>query len=194
MDQPLILASSSPRRLELLRQIGVDCEVVPAEIDETPLVNETAVALVERLARAKAQKVADQYSDRTVLAADTVVFLSEPSESIFGKPTDQADALRMLAALSQRSHRVATGIALNRHKSLHSRVVITEVTFAAISPAAALQYWRSGEPLGKAGAYAIQGAGAKFVVSISGSYSNVVGLPLHEVSVWLAQAGQHQGL
>jgi len=191
----IILASSSPRRLELLKQIGVSCEVMSADIDETPMVSESAQSLVERLARAKAMAVAMHYPEKShdklapVLAADTVVYLPGAQGRIFGKPKDKAHALEMLATLSNRTHQVATGVAFFHGGVLRSQVVVTQVTFAPISSAVAKCYWHSGEPAGKAGAYAIQGAGARFVTSITGSYSNVVGLPLHETSVWLEQAG-----
>jgi len=189
MADALILASASPRRSELLSQIGVSFNVVPADIDETPAPSESATSLVERLARAKAVAVAAQLPNRVILAADTVVFVDGADPEIFGKPVDQADALRMLETLSDRVHRVATGMALHDGAQIRSQVVITQVTFAAISHADAVRYWQSGECVGKAGAYAIQGLGARFVVGIQGSYSNVVGLPLHETSVWLQQAG-----
>lgn len=197
MTLPLILASASPRRLELLSQLGVSCEVVPADIDESPLIHEGAEALVERLAVSKAQSVAENHPDRLVLAADTMVYLpggdsglgKGARERIFGKPAGEQEALETLAALSDSAHQVATGLALYDGDQIHRQIVKTVVTFSAIPEALRLQYCQSGEPLGKAGAYAIQGYGARFVKSISGSYSNVVGLPLYETSVWLSQAG-----
>jgi len=187
VPQPLILASGSPRRLELLQQIGVACEVVPADIDETPLDGETATELVQRLAVSKAQRVAQQHPKRLILAADTVVYLPGSPDKLFGKPSGRQDALNTLSQLSGRTHRVVTGMALRDGDNIRRKVVHTEVTFAVISSAEQEAYWQSGEPAGKAGAYAIQGLGAKFVVSLRGSYSNVVGLPLHETSVWLTQ-------
>ena len=189
MSSRLILASASERRLALLSQIGVHCDVVPADIDETPLANERADELVERLAVAKAHEVAQIHPNRLILAADTMVYLPGPVDKVFGKPDDQKEALGTLAALSDATHRVVTGLALYDGKRTVRQVVKTDVTFAPIAQAQALQYCQSGEPFGKAGAYAIQGLGARFVKSISGSYSNVVGLPLYETSVWLAQAG-----
>lgn len=188
MPQPLILASGSPQRLDLLHQIGVACDAVPADIDETPLADEPAAELVQRLAVSKAQSVAQQHPNRLILAADTVVFLPGSPDTIFGKPQGREDALNTLSQLSGRTHQVATGLALHDGGSIRHQAVYTEVTFSTISPAEQEAYWQSGEPVGKAGAYAIQGIGAKFVVSIHGSYSNVVGLPLHEASVWLTQA------
>ena len=189
MSISLILASASPRRLELLTQLGVICEVIPADIDETALIGETADTLVQRLAATKAEVVAQNHPNRLVLAADTVVYLSGPSERIFGKPRDEQEVLEFLTALSGTTHQVATGLALYDGSQIHRQTVKTVVTFAEISEADRVRYCHSGEPFGKAGAYAIQGSGARFVKSLSGSYSNVVGLPLYETSKWLTQAG-----
>ncbi len=189
MAPTLILASASPRRRELLAQLGVECDVVPADVDESSLEGETAFELVQRLAVKKATAVAENYPERVILAADTLVYLTEPNERMFGKPKDKNDALDMLSQLSGTKHRVATGLALYDGVQVYQQVVTTDVTFAPISAQDRLSYWQSGEPRGKAGAYAIQGLGARFVKGIQGSYSNVVGLPLHETSVWLTQAG-----
>ena len=189
MSKSLILASASPRRLELLTQLGVSCEVIAADVDETPQPGEPADDLVKRLAVAKAQSVAQIHPNRLVLAADTLVYLSGPTERIFGKPRDENEASEFLAALSGTEHQVVTGLALYDGGQIHCQSVKTVVTFAPISEALRAQYCQSGEPLGKAGAYAIQGHGARFVKSLNGSYSNVVGLPLYETSVWLTQAG-----
>lgn len=189
MPDALILASSSPRRLDLLQQIGVSCKVVPADIDETPIAGESAMDLVQRLAVSKAKTVSEIHPDRLILAADTVVYLSGENEQIFGKPQGRDEALYILSLLSGRSHRVSTCVALYDGGNIRHKVVSTEVTFGNISHAECITYWQSGEPVGKAGAYAIQGQGARFVASIHGSYSNVVGLPLFETSAWLTQAG-----
>jgi len=189
MSTSLILASSSPRRVELLQQIGVLCEVHPADIDETPFVAEAAIDLVERLARDKASTVAERHPTRTILAADTVVIAPGQGRAIFGKPTNEAHALDMLTQLSGSTHQVATGLAFYHNEQMSSQTVITDVTFDAISDAEAVRYWQGGEPVGKAGGYAIQGAAARFVTKINGSYSNVVGLPLHETAKWLQTAG-----
>lgn len=189
MTVSLILASASPRRLALLSQIGVDCTVVPADVDETPQPHETATELVQRLAVSKAKTVAARHPDTLVLAADTVVHLSGPSGLIFGKPKDRDEALSMLQQLSGNRHCVSTGMALVNGTQLQQTVVTTEVDFGPINEAEQQAYWDTGEPVGKAGAYAIQGRGAKFVTGLQGSYSNVVGLPLYEASAWLTQAG-----
>lgn len=197
MSKPLILASASKQRLELLSQLGVSCEVVPADIDETPHAQELAETLVERLAVSKAQVVAQNHPNRLVLAADTIVYLPGSAEGsskgsrerIFGKPQGEQEVLDTLEALSGAEHQVATGLALYDGYKIHRQVVKTVVTFATIPEALRVLYCQSGEPVGKAGAYAIQGRGARFVKSIRGSYSNVVGLPLYETSVWLARAG-----
>jgi len=143
--------------------------------------------------QSKADLVAQTHPHRLVLAADTVVYLAGSaggtSERIFGKPKNEQEALETLAALSDGKHQVATGLALYDGRKIHRQVVQTVVTFAAIPAASRVLYCQTGEPVGKAGAYAIQGRGARFVKAIHGSYSNVVGLPLHETSVWLTQAG-----
>ncbi len=189
MPDALILASGSPRRLALLQQIGVSCDVIPADIDETRLPGESAHAMVQRLAVSKATVVSESHPDRLILAADTVVFLPGESDQIFDKPQGRDEALETLARLSDRSHCVSTCVALYDGDNIRHKVVSTEVTFGVISPAERVAYWQSGEPLGKAGGYAIQGLGARFVVGLHGSYSNVVGLPLFETSAWLTQAG-----
>lgn len=185
----LFLASASPRRAELLGQIGVPFQRVSASIDETPRVAEEAGAYVERLAREKAlaglQRL-EREDDAVVLGADTAVVLEG---RILGKPQDRADALAMLAALSGREHQVLTAVALCSAERLATVVVASQVRFAPISAAQAEAYWASGEPLDKAGSYAIQGLGAVFVAGMSGSYSAVVGLPLCETASLLAEFG-----
>ena len=171
----LVLASGSPRRRELLAQLGLTFDVVPADIDETPQPGERALALVRRLAAAKARAV----DGDPVLAADTIV---EVDGEILGKPVDDADARRMLARLSARSHRVHTGVALRAGERVEVEVVTTIVTFVPLTPGAVDWYLGTGEPFDKAGAYAIQGAGGVFVDTIRGSVSNVVGLPLTTVA------------
>jgi len=179
-----VLASASPRRAELLRQIGIKFRVEPADIDESIIAGEQPIDLVERLARQKANcKIA---SDSLVLAADTIVF---DDVSILGKPRDRSDAIDMLARLSGRMHQVATAICLANEGSMISKVVTTTVTLRSISEAEAIAYWDSGEPQDKAGGFAIQGLGAVFVKNIQGSYSNVVGLPLFETAALLGQYG-----
>lgn len=179
-DAPeIVLASASPRRLELLERLGVDPTVMPPDIDETPLPAEAAEAYVARLAVAKAAAVAGALTgDAMVIAADTTV---EIDGEILGKPVDAADAAAMLRRLSGRRHRVFTGVAVRRGEQVHSEVVTTGVRFAGLTEADIEWYVGTGEPLDKAGAYALQGAGGVFVEAVEGSVSNVVGLPLHTV-------------
>lgn len=184
---PLYLASGSPRRRELLAEIGVPFSVVSAPIDETPLPNESAPAYVERLARAKAAAgLACLEGPAVVLGADTAVVLDG---RILGKPENREDALAMLADLSGREHQVLTAVALSDGQRVHSLCVTSKVRFRAISAEEAQRYWASGEPADKAGGYAIQGLGAVFVTGLSGSYSAVVGLPLSETAELLGQFG-----
>ena len=183
----LRLASASPRRRQLLDLIGVPHVVTPADIDETPLAGERSDRYVLRLARGKAETVWKTQRDLPVLGADTTVVLGE---EIFGKPESEADAVAMLSKLSGRTHVVHTGIAL---RTPDGREFIglstTEVQFAHLSSEQMQAYWASGEPQGKAGAYAIQGLGAVFVSNISGSYTGVMGLPLYETAEMLRAAG-----
>lgn len=187
----IVLASASARRRELLAQIGVPHVVLAVDMDESPLPDEAPAALAARLARSKA--IAGRARDggtRAVLGADTVVVLDG---QVFGKPEDAADARRMLQALSGRTHRVLTAIALalpGPDAPVLERISDTEVHMRAITTAEIDAYWASGEPAGKAGAYAIQGRGAVFIRHIHGSYSGVMGLPLYET----AQLLQAQGL
>ncbi len=177
----LFLASASPRRRELLAQIGVPFSLVGVSVDETPSPTESPEAYVERVARDKALAGLVSLGDRDgcVLGADTSVVLDQ---HILGKPADRADGLAMLAALSGRTHRVMTAVALASRSACEVRVVISEVTFRTIDEAEAERYWDSGEPADKAGGYAIQGWGAVFVSQLHGSYSAVVGLPLCETA------------
>ena len=187
MAEPaLVLASASPRRRELLRQAGLDPQVRPADIDETPLDGEDPVAHVVRLARAKACAV-PAAEDEVVLAADTVVI---QDGAVLGKPRDEPDAAAMLRRLRGRTHTVVTGVAVaQRSRVIAETAVSTEVVFAAISDAAIAAYVATGEPADKAGAYAIQGGAAGFVTRINGSWTNVVGLPVVETLDLLRNAG-----
>jgi len=185
----LFLASGSPRRRELLTQIGVPFTAVSADIDETPLTEESPSAYVERLARGKAMAgrdvvVAD--ADFCVLGADTAVVLDG---KILGKPVDEADACAMLMMLSGNEHQVLTAIAVLDGERCESRVITSRVRFRQISRDEAAAYWASGEPRDKAGGYGIQGLGAVFVAGLNGSYSAVVGLPLCETAELLGHFG-----
>ncbi|HEN8799669.1 TPA: septum formation inhibitor Maf [Pseudomonas putida] len=183
----LYLASGSPRRRELLTQIGVPFSVVSAPIDETPLADESAPAYVERLARAKAAAgLACVTGPAVVLGADTAVVLDG---RILGKPENREHALAMLADLSGREHQVLTAVALSDGQRVGSLCVTSTVCFRPICDAEAQRYWASGEPVDKAGGYAIQGLGAVFVTGLAGSYSAVVGLPLGETAELLGQFG-----
>jgi septum formation protein len=183
----LYLASASPRRRELLTQIGVHFTQVAASIDETPLPGEAPEAYVRRLAIGKATAgLLTAPAGAAVLGADTAVILDE---HILGKPTGIEDARRMLAALSGRQHRVLTAVAVCTAEAAEQCCVSSQVRFRAISAGEIDAYWASGEPADKAGAYAIQGLGAVFVEAIEGSYSAVVGLPLCETAALLARFG-----
>ncbi len=185
----LCLASASPRRLELLRQLGLSPRVTPARVDETRRGDEPGPDDVLRLARDKATAVwqaCDAPADLVVLGADTAVCIDG---EVLGKPADRADGLRMLGLLAGRQHQVYTGVAVVCADVTRDALCRTEVEFGPLSAVHMSEYWASGEPRDKAGAYAIQGRAAMFVRSISGSYSNVVGLPLYETAQLLAACG-----
>ena len=197
--QPLIyLASRSPRRCQLLEQIGLPYRQLDVAVDETPLADETPPDYVVRLALHKAGTAhasVMQAGDLPVLAADTAVVLDD---MILGKPSDRNEGLAMLARLSGRTHRVYSGVALVGRQT-EFRLNVSEVSLRRISPREAEAYWASGEPHDKAGGYAIQGLGAIFVKELRGSYSGVMGLPLFETAELLQNAGirlprlQHPG-
>jgi septum formation protein len=185
------LASASPRRSELLRQIGVPFEVRPAAIAEDPLPGEAAAAYVQRLASEKAATVwraLEQGAEppRPVLAADTAVVLDG---RVLGKPADTAQAEAMLAELSGRAHRVLTAVTLKTHEAADTLLSESEVRFRATTAAERRAYCASGEPFDKAGGYGIQGRAAVFVEHLRGSYSAVVGLPLFETATLLERHG-----
>jgi septum formation protein len=187
----LHLASQSPRRRELLAQIGLTPAPVAVDVDETPLPGEAPAAYVERLARAKAaagwRRVrAEALPPLPVLGADTVVVLDG---ELLGKPVDESDARAMLARLAGRSHQVLTGVSVCGEAGQFAAVSVTEVTFAPLEAAAIARYCASGEPMDKAGAYGIQGRAAPFVTDLHGSYSGVVGLPLFETAALLRRFG-----
>ncbi len=183
-DPVLILASASPRRSELLIEAGITFEVIPAEVVEIPEPGESASACAERLAKLKAETIAQRFPGRWVLGADTVVTLKE---HILGKPESDEEALKMLAFLSGQTHQVLTAIAFCQYPAgsgdvrLISKVITSEVVFRTLTEAEIKDYVATGEPLDKAGAYAIQGGAGRFVSSFRGSWSNIVGLPIEEV-------------
>ena len=183
-----ILASSSPRRRELLTSIGLEFEVIPSQIPEEHQAGEAPEEYVARLSREKAQAIASKHSGRWVIAADTTVLLGE---ELLEKPVDATDAARMLATIAGRTHVVYTGVTLqNAARGWHdTRVAESEVRMLPLSAAEIDWYVKTGEPLDKAGAYAVQGIGAMFIESIHGSYTNVVGLPLALLFQMLRKAG-----
>ncbi len=187
----LILASASPRRKELLLQAGFVFSVEVADVDETALPGEDAVTLALRLARIKAEAVwarlQGEQPAAVVLGADTVV--AAPGGELLGKPVDDEDAARMLRLLSGGSHQVVTGVCVCAQERTEVAAALTFVRFYTLSEAEIAQYIATGEPQGKAGAYAIQGRAARWVPGIQGDYSNVVGLPLALVSDLLAPLG-----
>lgn len=190
-DPSIYLASSSPRRQELLRQIGIEFEVMEPDIIEQPKPDEPARRYVVRLAAGKARCVAERIRKsgrppRPVLGADTEVVVDG---EILGKPRDRDHACGMLRQLSGRTHLVFTAICI-LHKDME-RTILSEshVTFCSLSEADLVRYWNSGEPAGKAGGYAIQGRAAAFVSRLEGSYSGVMGLPLHELALLLRETG-----
>jgi septum formation protein len=186
-DTALVLASRSPRRVELLAQLGLRPRVRAAAVDETPRPGEHPALYVERLARAKARQVREALGGGApVLGADTAVVVDD---DILGKPRDREEALSMLARLSGRAHQVLTGVALAAGDALHTRVSVSRVHFRDIATWEREAYWATGEPRDKAGAYAIQGLGAVFVRRIEGSYSGIMGLPLFETAELLRRAG-----
>jgi len=183
----LVLASASPRRRELLASLGVDFRIVPSDLDEV-LAPGPLTAAAERLALDKARAVAARVGEAVVLGADTIVVIDDTP---LGKPADAADARAMLARLRDREHRVITGVAVvdtTRRRS-RSVSVVSRVTMARYADADIEAYVATGEPMDKAGAYAIQGRGGALVAGFSGSFSNIVGLPLEETAALLAEFG-----
>lgn len=188
LSAPILLASASPRRRELLTMLGLSFQVVPAQITEDLALNATPDQYVETLATQKALAVAKQHPEALVIGADTIVVLDD---AILGKPSSPEDAHDMLERLSGRTHHVFTGLCLTLHgrgrvKKTH---VTTAVTFDVLSPQKIARYVRTGEPMDKAGAYGIQGLGATLVKEIKGCYFNVVGLPLYTLANMMAPWG-----
>ena len=180
LTAPLILASASPRRATLLAQIGITpSEIIPAEIDESPLPRELPAVYAARIAAEKAAIVAGSHPDKIILAADTVVALGR---RILPKAEDVATARRCLELLSGRRHTVLTAVCVVQNATVRTALVRTVVKFSRLSEADITRYIATDEWRGKAGGYAIQGAAAAFIPFISGSYSNVVGLPLVETA------------
>ncbi|BES70722.1 nucleoside triphosphate pyrophosphatase [Marinobacter nanhaiticus D15-8W] len=187
--RPVVLASASPRRRELLEQIGLSFTVAPVDIDETPLPDERPDHYVERLARQKAEAGLTRAADPNslVIGSDTTVVCED---RIMAKPANEAEAADMLRLLSGRTHKVMTAVALAGEYGCYARLVITEVRFREIFEEEIKAYWQTGEPADKAGGYGIQGGGAVFVDGLWGSYSAVVGLPLQETAELFEEAGQ----
>ena len=185
--QPVVcLASVSPRRRELLAQIGVPHAVVGAHIDETAHSGELPRDYVLRMARQKALAVRERGERLPVLAADTTVVLDDV---IYGKPRDRSDGIAMLQRLSARTHEVLTAVAVADARGVDLRLSVSAVRFRGLTPEECAAYWDTGEPRDKAGGYAVQGAAAVFIESLSGSYSGVMGLPLFETAELLRAAG-----
>ncbi|HEX8169223.1 MAG TPA: Maf family protein [Thermoanaerobaculia bacterium] len=183
-----ILASSSPRRRELLAMIGLDFDVIPSHVPEIHQSGEAPEEYVARLSRDKAQAIAAEHPDRWVIAADTTVLLGD---ALLEKPADAADAMRMLAAIEGKTHTVYSGVTLQNLSQRWSdtRVAESEVRVLPLSRGDIEWYVATGEPLDKAGAYAVQGIGSMFIESVHGSYTNVVGLPLATLFQMLRRAG-----
>ena len=173
----IILASSSPRRESILRDIGIRFIKCPADIDESVLPGEKPDKYVRRMAEAKAKKIANQKKHKTVLGADTIVLIDG---RILGKPKNREQALRYITLLSNRTHSVLTSVALVRRDRCKSIVARAEVTFRKISKREAILYWETGEPRDKAGGYGIQGVGGIFIDRIEGGHGTVIGLPVLE--------------
>ena len=187
MRDPLILASASPRRQELLREAGIEIEIHPAHIDEDQRPGEAPQDYALRLAREKAQAIARRFPNRSVLGADTIVVIEG---EVLGKPSDAEDAARMLRRLSGRAHAVTTAVSLVLPDSrTETRSSTTKVFFRSLREDEIQRYVATGEPMDKAGAYAIQGGAAQFADRIEGDYSNVVGLPIPLVLELLRESG-----
>lgn len=184
----LILASQSPRRRELLASIGLEFDVMPSDIPEVRGDGESPEEYVARLSREKASVIAERHQDRWIVAADTTVLYGD---ELLEKPADEADARRMLATIAGRTHTVYSGVTLMNHDRGYreTRVAESEVRMIAMTDAEIAWYAATGEPLDKAGAYAVQGIGSMFIDSIHGSYTNVVGLPLALLYEMLKRAG-----
>ncbi len=188
MANSLVLGSASPRRADLLRQIGLSFDVISSDIHETLLPGEDPSTYCKRIANDKARDVASRCEGRVIIGADTVVVIDG---GILGKPADESEAGYMLEKLSGRTHTVITGVSVLERLTGECETfsVTSHVTFRTMDPEEIDRYVATGEPIGKAGAYAIQGKAAVFVRSISGSYSNIMGLPLYETALALSRFG-----
>ena len=188
MGSRLILASESPRRYELLKQVGLDFDVIPSGIEEDYIKGESPRKHVLRLAEAKALDVGNQHPDRWIIAADTIVCVDH---SILGKPKSREEAKKMLRRLSGKGHRVLTGFSVHHLKKRKGdrEAVQTAVRVKKLTQAEMEWYIRTGEPFDKAGGYAVQGIGSFMIESIKGSYTNVVGLPIYELIQMLSRLG-----
>lgn len=189
------LASQSPRRRELLAQLGVSFTVLDVAIDESRQATEAPQAYVQRMAYEKALAGLAVDDSLPVLGSDTTVVLPE-QDRVLGKPVDKDDALSMLSALSGRTHTVMTAVAVlvgraDGQMESQFKISSSEVTFRQLSADEMTQYWHTGEPIGKAGAYAVQGLGAMFIEHVAGSYSGIMGLPLYETAACLRAIGEH---
>ncbi len=190
MSQParadILLASSSPRRVNLLEQMGLTFDVMSPDVDESLMPDEAPHAYVERLSRSKAAAGLAHGSNQVVIAADTIVTLDD---AILGKPSGPDDGKQMLLALAGRAHRVLTGLTVATQQEAKSQVVASNVWFRAISEQEAAAYWQTGEPSDKAGSYGLQGIGSIFVQRVEGSPSAVIGLPVEETETLLTYFG-----
>jgi septum formation protein len=184
VTRKIVLASQSPRRRELLTQIGVAFTVVTADIDETPFPGEDHRTYTQRLAEAKARAVLQRHPESIVIGADTTV---EVDGELLGKPSHADDAARMLRLLSGRAHQVTTGIAVLMRDATHVTAETTNVFFSAMSDEEIASYVATGEPMDKAGGYGIQGRAAQWIPRIEGDYNNVVGLPVARLAAILKQ-------
>jgi septum formation protein len=182
----ILLASSSPRRVSLLQQMGLNFDVMRPDVDESLLPEEAPDAYVERLSRVKAAAGLAHSADQVVIAADTIVTLDN---TILGKPTGKADGVAMLLALAGRTHKVLTGLTVASAQEAKSQVVASDVWMRAISEQEAEAYWQTGEPGDKAGGYGLQGIGSIFVKTVVGSPSAVIGLPVQETEQLLNHFG-----
>lgn len=191
LDFQIYLASASPRRQELLRQLGLGFEAMPSDLDEVPQPGERPVDYVQRVARDKAQHIARRIREQgltphPVLGADTEVVLDG---EVLGKPRDRGHGLDMLRRLSGRTHEVLSGVCVVHGEREYPALSVSHVTFRPLTAAEIAAYWDTGEPAGKAGAYAIQGRAAAFIERLEGSYSGVMGLPLYELAGILRELG-----